>query len=151
VARVFSVIGPGLSLDSHYAAGNLIRDALAGGPLRLTGDGTAVRSYLYLSELAFWLWTILIDGRPGRAYNVGGLEAVSVLELAERIAARLNNPPAITVAGPPGTGLPNRQVPDVSRARTELGLSQRIGLDEAIDRTLAWHRAEARRQSPPPA
>ncbi len=142
LARAFAFLGPHLPLDAHFAAGNFLADALAGRPMEIRGDGTPLRSYLYAADLAVWLWTLLLLGEPGRAYNVGSDEPVSILELAQRTAAAVHPGLPIHVRGKPPTDgePPPRYVPSVERARTELGLSAGIGLDEALRRTAEWHR-----------
>lgn len=149
VARGFAFAGPYLPSDRSGAMGNFIADALAGGPINVSGDGTPLRSYLYAADLAIWLWTILERGKPGCVYNVGGDEVVSIRELAERVAAVLAPRAEIRVAAPAASGLPARYLPDVTRARTELGLTARIPLDDAIRRSGSWaSRAAINRTSP---
>ena len=142
IARCFTFIGPGLPLDGKFAAGNFIRDALAGGPIVVAGDGTPVRSYLYAADLAGWLWTILLRGRAGAAYNVGSEEAVSIVDLARRVASCASRPVQVRVAGAATRGGGgDRYVPSTARARTELGLEPTVGLDAAIARTMEWYAA----------
>ncbi len=144
IARGFAFLGPHLPLDAHFAAGNFLRDAVETREIAVSGDGTPLRSYLYAADLAIWLWTILLKGQAGRAYNTGSEEAVSIGELARRVAAGAGQSIGVRVSQPPPWPAvpPARYVPSTRRAQTELGLATWIGLDEAIRRTLAWHRSE---------
>src|SRR5260221_13883899 len=88
-ARIFALLGPLLSLDIHFAAGNFIRDAMAGKTIVIEGAGKAVRSYLYAADLTAWLWTMLLRAPPGAIYNVGSEESAAIAQLGERVAGLL--------------------------------------------------------------
>ena len=140
IARGFAFVGAHLPLNAQFAIGNLIRDALSGGPLKIQGDGTAVRSYLYAADLAIWLWTMLLKGQAGRIYNVGSSEALSIKQLASHVNRIHGGELPIIISKPPTEGMaPSQYIPDITRAQREIGLRQYITLDEAIYRTSCWY------------
>jgi len=144
-ARPFAFIGPHQLLDKPWAINNFLRDALTGGPIRILGDEKTVRSYLYASDMAFWLLRILVDGKNGQCFNVGSPHYISLAELAEKIASKI--PQGIEVTMPiirKPSRARSRFVPDVSLAETILGLHQTVGLDDAIGRTLLWNRLNSK-------
>lgn len=138
IARCFAFVGPRLPLEAHFAAGNFLRDALHDRAIAVGGDGTPYRSYLHASDLIVWLLTILVRGAPLRPYNVGSDEAVSIAELAGRVARLASSPVEVSIRQP-ASGLPaQRYIPSIERARGELGLEVWVGLDAALRRTFAW-------------
>jgi dTDP-glucose 4,6-dehydratase len=138
IARCFAFLGPSLPLDGHFAAGNFLRDAHLGRDIVVKGDGTPLRSYLYTADLTIWLWTILLRGKPGRAYNVGDDQAISIGDLASLIAAQSPHRPSVRVLRTGDGSPPERYVPDIARAQSELGLKPAIGIAQGVQRTLAW-------------
>jgi nucleoside-diphosphate-sugar epimerase len=143
IARCFAFVGPHLPLDTHFAIGNFLRDAMAGAPIRIGGDGTPHRSYLYAADLAIWLWTILFKGRSLRPYNVGSEEDFSISTLAAIVKQAFNNSSSVEIALSPEPGsTPTRYVPAVDRAREELKLVSSIPLSDSLLRTRRWHQAE---------
>lgn len=142
LTRCFAFVGPGLDLHGHFAIGNFIRDALAGGPLRLSSAGEAVRSYLYGADLAWWLLHLLVAGPGARPVNVGSDAPVTVADLA-RTTRDLLCPAAQVSLGPAQPDQPRqRYLPHIGRAR-QLGLDVWTPLPLALTRTGAWHRRDA--------
>jgi dTDP-glucose 4,6-dehydratase len=144
IARCFAFVGPYMQLDAHFAIGNFIRDQLRGGPIRVKGDGLPIRSYMYASDLMVWLWTVLLRGKSGRAYNIGSEEGITIGELAREVAEALTPRVAVEISGNPNrAGAADRYVPSTLRAREELGLRCEVSLQDAIQRTQAWFRQRA--------
>lgn len=146
IARCFAFVGPCLPLDAHFAIGNFIRDGLSGGPIRIQGDGTPCRSYMYAADLAAWLWSILILGKSGRAYNVGSDEALTIGEAAQAVAQSFSPILRVEIAKTPDPSRSaERYVPSIARARTDLDLAAWTPLPEAIRRTVAWQLTASRK------
>lgn len=139
LARCFAFVGPYLPIDSHFAIGNFIRDAMAKKPIHISGDGTPYRSYLYAADLTLWLWTILLRGHTGRPYNVGASQAISIAELAALVDTTLGGNGIEIMQQPQPGAIPKQYVPSVQRAETELGLTLTVTLEQAIIKTACWH------------
>ena len=139
--RPFAFIGPYQLLDRPWAINNFIRDSLLGGPIRILGDGETVRSYMYPSDMAWWLLRILAQGTVGTSYNVGSPHGVTLQELAEKIAGHLPVRPEILSRLSSDKSLRRSKfVPDVNWAINTLGLNVNVNLDSAIKRTIMWNR-----------
>ncbi len=137
IARGFAFIGPYLPLTDKFAAGSFLRDALAGGPIRIHGNGSPIRSYLYAADLAVWQVAMLIKGKPGAAYNTGSDQALSLLDLAAIIANAAGNL-KIEV----GQAVPDQHsryyVPAIDKSASDLARSVKVRLPDAATRTMRW-------------
>lgn len=122
-----------LDQDGSFAIGNFIKDAVLCRDIQINGDGTPMRSYLYSDDLIIWLFKILIDGKSCEPYNVGSDVAISILELAKKVAYLLNPEIKINIAKTANiNALPERYVPSIQKARKELDLDVWTDLDNAI-------------------
>ena len=141
IARPFTFVGPYQDPNAGFAVTDFLKEGLQGLPLHVCGDGTAIRSYCYASDLMVALWKVLLEAPVGRAYNIGSEEPISILELAHRVAAVLDRSIEIRVDSAPVQGrLPARYVPDISRSKADLGLKVEVDLQEALMRTVSWMR-----------
>lgn len=141
VARCFAFMGPDLPLDVHFAIGNFVRDALWADEIVVKGDGSPLRTYLDQDDLANWLLALLKKGRPGEVYNVGSDEVVSIANLAHLVRDLIAPGKPVRILGKTDpSNARNRYVPDISKARSELGLDVSIPLAQSIRRTAEAHR-----------
>lgn len=140
--RPFAFIGPYQLMDRPWAINNFIRDALRGGPIRILGDGASIRSYMYPGDMAFWLLRFLAAGVPGRSYNLGNPQGISLRDLAVKIAGCF--PRQIEIECRCLTNEVARRsrfVPDVTLAANTLGLGLTVDLEAAIRRTILWNQS----------
>lgn len=142
IARCFALSGPHLPLDTHFALGNFVKDAMANKPIIIKGDGTPTRSYLYAADMVIWLLTIFIQGKSNYAYNLGSEEAITLKDLAWRVAKLSGSTQGVTILSPiDETRLSEYYVPSTQRAKKELALDARINLDNSLLRMISWKQA----------
>lgn len=141
LARCFAFLGPHLPLEGPSAAGQFLKSAATSNEIQAASDGRAIRSYMYPADLVIWLLRILVSGEHGRPYNVGSADPVSIRQLAETIANewRDDHPVTVKFAEGKGSGLASDvYVPNVDRARNELGARTSTDLAEAVHKTRLW-------------
>ena len=138
IARCFAFVGPYLPLDKHFAIGNFILNALKKDDIVIKGDGTTHRSYLYASDLAIWLWTILLKGKENNPYNVGSDEDLSIREAAH-VIKEIQPGIDVQILTAPDSKPVERYVPNIDLAKRTLGLGVKIKLKEAIEKTFSFY------------
>jgi nucleoside-diphosphate-sugar epimerase len=139
IARCFAFVGPYLPLDTHFAIGNFINNALLNEDIIIKGDGKALRSYLYSADLMIWLWTIIIKGKNNTPYNVGSDNPIELKELALMIASELKGNMKVEIQNAILSKIEDRYIPDVEKSKS-LNLIQKISLYDSIMRTLKFYK-----------
>jgi len=135
IARCFAFVGPYLPLDTHFAIGNFISSKLNNKDILMTGDGSPYRSYMYSSDLVIWLLTILLKGQNNEIYNVGSDQKITIKNLANKIENKQIDTDKINSNS-------HWYVPDISKAKRDLGLKIYTDLDSAILKTISYHQSK---------
>jgi len=147
VGRPFNVYGPGQRIDDRRIVPDLMQAALQGEPLVLLSDGAATRSFCYLRDATWAMLLILLEGRPGEAYNMGNdREEVSMLKVAEtlRQVAGIQEPVRYRRSEDQHylTDNPQRRCPDLARLRALGPFQPQVLLEEGLARTLRSYRED---------
>lgn len=132
IARCFSFAGPHLSLQAPLAISYFLSQALKAQDIQLDSDGSALRSYMYGSDLATWLWTLLLEDCQEKVFNVGSSDSISVLALAKKIIAISEKNISVHTKSISNS---SSYFPNVEKAEKELNLKITIPLDSAIEKS----------------
>jgi UDP-glucose 4-epimerase len=137
--RPFNVYGPGQIGGGAIRA--FIETVLAGEDLIIHGDGSQIRAWCYVDDLADAL--LLVLERPeavGEVFNVGNQRSVvTIFDLASRIRRLMGADVEIKFRPLHYTDVEMR-IPNVDKARALLGWEPKVDLDEGLARTIAWYR-----------
>ena len=139
IVRIFNTHGPRMRPDDGRAVPTFIRQALAGEPLTVAGDGTQTRSIQYVDDLVEGCVRLLRSGLAGPV-NIGNPQEVSITELAA-LVQELTGTDGPVVHVPRPEDDPTVRRPDITLARTTLGWSPQVDLADGLRRTIDWFRA----------
>ena len=138
IVRIFNTYGPRMRPDDGRAIPTFIRQALAGEPLTVAGDGLQTRSVCYVDDLVEGIVRLARSPLAGPV-NIGNPQELTVLALAERIRDLVGAASPVEFVPRPQDDPTVRQ-PDIALARAELGWEPRVPLDEGLKTTIAWMR-----------
>ena len=138
VVRLFNTVGPRQTGQYGMVLPNFVRQALAGQPITVFGDGTQSRSFTYVGDVVRALLALVNEPRAvGQVFNIGNVEEISISQLAERVkAAAGSSSPIVTIpyeqAYEAGFEDMPRRVPDLAKIRAFVGYEPKVGLEEII-------------------
>jgi UDP-glucose 4-epimerase len=149
IVRYFNSYGPRLDFKGYASViANFIRQALAGEPLTVHGDGTQTRCFTYIADTVEGTFLAgTKEEAEGSVFNIGNDAEITIQDLAMKIKEVSGSSSEITnVSYESRYGLSfedtKRRVPDLTRSRKVLGYSPTITLEEGLRLTLDWWRRE---------
>lgn len=138
--RPFTLAGPYQSLTGPWALNNFISDAVRGNSIKVLGDGETERSFLYASDMAFWILKILLHGESGGKFNLGSSEVTSLKSLAFMVRDQFKmNSEVVFHAGSVAHSKKSRMIPDTTHVQKTFHLTITVPLKKAVERTIQWH------------
>lgn len=137
-ARLFSFLGPYQDMTTSFAMPDFLRQATENHIIKMNSHGLAQRTYCYASDLTIALWKLLCCEEHGDVFNVGGADAISILELAQLVARIVGD---VEVKHQPivdgQVQRITRYVPDIKKLKQIY--TPRISLSDSVQRVLSAH------------
>ena len=146
IARIFNTFGPRMRFNDGRVVSNFVRQALDGAPLTVYGEGSQSRSFCYVDDLIEGL-VRLFQGTYSEPVNLGNDGEFTVRELAN-IVRRILGSGGPDVREPLPVDDPNQRRPDLTVARSVLGWSPVVSLEEGLRLTIEDFRARRARPEP---
>ncbi|HXF98864.1 MAG TPA: UDP-glucuronic acid decarboxylase family protein [Gaiellaceae bacterium] len=141
IARIFNTYGARMRPNDGRAVPTFLRQALAGEPVTVFGDGSQTRSFCYVDDMIRGL-ILLAESGEHLPVNLGNPDEKTLLELAQTIIRLTGSTSEIVFEALPVDDPQVRQ-PDITRARQVLGWEPEVGLEEGLRRTIASLGSEA--------
>jgi dTDP-glucose 4,6-dehydratase len=134
IVRIFNTYGPRMRSHDGRAIPNFMRQALAGEPITIYGDGSQTRSFCYVDDLIRGL-VALAESREHLPVNLGNPGEFTILELAQTVLRVTDSSSELVYEALPVDDPQIRQ-PDITRAKQILGWEPEIVLEEGLRRML---------------
>ena len=138
IVRIFNTYGPRMRPHDGRAIPTFVRQALAGEPLTVAGDGSQTRSVCYVDDLVRGILALAGSGHAGPV-NIGNPAERTVLEIAQDVLAATGSRSTIEFIERPVDD-PTVRRPDTTRARELLGWEPEVEWAQGLERTVAWFR-----------
>ena len=146
VIRLFNTVGPRQTGQYGMVIPTFVRQALAGQPITVFGDGTQRRSFTYVGDVVDGLIGLMNEPKAvGQVFNIGNGEEISMRALAEKIKAMAESTSDIVTipydqAYEAGFEDMPRRVPDITKIRGLVGYEPKVQLDEILTRVIDYVR-----------
>jgi dTDP-glucose 4,6-dehydratase len=140
IVRIFNTYGPRMRINDGRVVSNFVVQALLGHPLTVQGDGSQTRSFCFVEDQARGLAAMLDSSEQG-PINIGNPCEMTVLQLAQRVLD-LSGSDATIEFRPLPQDDPTQRRPDITAADERLGWYPTTGLDEGLERTIAYFRRQ---------
>lgn len=137
IVRIFNTYGPYMAVDDGRVVSNFIIQALSGKNLTVYGDGNQTRSFCYVTDLINGLMKMMEKEDFIGPVNLGNQEEYTILELAQKIL-KLTKSTSKIIHKPIPKDDPVRRCPDISLARKRLDWQPQVGLEEGLNKTIAF-------------
>lgn len=143
IARIFNTYGPRMLPNDGRVVSNFICQALKGEVLSVYGDGSQTRSFCYVSDMVRGLIGLMESHESGPV-NLGNPHEVTIGQLAEKVLELMPDARSGIAYKPLPQDDPTRRRPDITRARTVLGWTPTVPLEQGLTETIEYFRAELR-------
>lgn len=140
IVRIFNTYGPRMRPDDGRIVPEFCIQALTGKALTLHGDGKQTRSFCYVSDLVDGIIR-LFESNVKDPVNIGNPAERTVYDFAEAVI-RLSGSSSQLTHLPSRPDDPKRRCPDIGRAKSLLGWSPQVGLDEGLKASLDYFRTQ---------
>jgi len=146
IVRIFNTYGPRMRLNDGRALPNFLYQALVGQPITVYGDGSQTRSFCYVSDLLEGIYRLL-ESDERAPTNIGNPQEITILEFAERVR-KLVGASAPIVFHPLPQDDPKQRCPDIAKAKRLLNWEPKITLEDGLQRTYEYFRAQLAQSTP---